>query len=374
MGRKILTARARRAGLREPEKTPAELGFRLPAEWEPHEATWMGWPHNLKDWPGKFGPIPWVYGEIARKISAGETLRVLVNSKWHEAMARRVLSRAGANLSAIEFLRFPTDRGWTRDSGPMFLVRDSAGPAPREVAIIRFRFNAWARYDDWRNDDAVPEAAAHALGCRIFHARLEEREIVLEGGSIDSNGRGTFLTTEECLLDPQIQVRNAGFGKEETEKALQTFLGAKNVLWLGRGIAGDDTHGHVDDLCRFVGPRTVVLASEDNPHEQNYAALQENRERLQEMRLEDGSRIEVVPLPMPSPLYFQGQRLPASYANFYVSNAAVLVPTFNDSKDRVALGILGELFRDRPVVGIHAADLVWGLGTLHCLTHEQPAK
>ena len=372
MGRKIVAAQsARRAVAESSPKTPAELGFRLPAEWEPHEATWIGWPHNRTDWPGKFAAIPWVYGEIARKISAGETLRVLVNSKEHEAQARRVLARASANLSAIQFFRFQTNRGWTRDSGPMFIRRD--GPSA-EVAIVRFRFNAWSRYPDWQKDDAVPERAARALGCRLFRARVGGRDIVIEGGSIDGNGRGTILATEECLLDPNVQVRNPGLSREEVEEALRDFLGATNILWLGRGIAGDDTHGHVDDFCRFVGPRTVVLCREQYPNDLNFRALEESRERLQGMRLEDGSKIEVVPLPMPAPLYFHKQCLPASYANFYISNAAVLVPTFNDPQDRVALDILAKLFRDRPVVGIHAVDLVWGLGTLHCLTHEQPAR
>lgn len=352
------------------EKTPAELGFRLPAEWEPHEATWIGWPHQLTDWPGKFGPIPWVYAEIARKITAGEILRVLVNSKEHEAKARKYLRRAGVDLSRVEFFRFPTNRGWTRDSGPIFVRRDSP---QAENAIIRFRFNGWARYDDWQHDDRVPERAAPALGCKLFRAKIGGRDFVLEGGSIDGNGRGTLLTTEECLLDPTVQVRNPGMSREQIETALRDALGATNVLWLGKGIAGDDTHGHVDDLCRFVNPRTVVLASEVDPKEENYAALRENRARLEGMRLEDGSKIEVVPIPMPAPLIFDGQRLPASYANFYISNAAVIVPTFNDPNDRRALGILGELFHDRPVVGVHAVDLVWGLGTLHCLTHEQPA-
>jgi agmatine deiminase len=346
------------------------MGFRMPAEWERHEATWIGWPHQLTDWPGKFGPIPWVYAEISRRICAGEILRVLMNSKQQQARALRVLKRVGADLARIEFFRFPTNRGWTRDSGPIFIRRD--GP-PAETAILRFRFNGWARYNDWQKDDAIPERAARALGCKLIRARTGGRDLVLEGGSIDVNGRGTLLTTEECLLDPNVQTRNPGMGREEIERALKGFLGVTHVLWLGRGIAGDDTHGHVDDLCRFVGPRTVVLVSEEDPHEANYQVLQENRERLEGMRLEDGSRIEVVPLPMPSPLYFQGQRLPASYANFYISNAAVLVPTFNDPRDRIALGILAELFQDRPVVGIHAVDLVWGLGTLHCLTHEQPA-
>jgi agmatine deiminase len=208
----------------------------------------------------------------------------------------------------------------------------------------------------------------------MFQVKVKGREFVLEGGCIDVNGRGTLIATEECLLDQENQARNPGFTRQEIEATLRDYLGVSNLLWLGRGIAGDDTHGHIDDICRFVGPRTVVLCQEDDPDDPNYQPLQENRERLEGMRLEDGSRVEVVPVPMPTPLYLDGQRLPASYANFYIANAAVLVPTFNDPKDHVALGTLAELFRDRPVVGIHAVDLVWGLGTLHCLTQQQPAQ
>ena len=343
----------------------------MPAEWEPHEATWIGWPHNLTDWPCKFTPIPWVYGESARKMAPGEIVRILVNSKAHESKARRVLERVGVDPARVEFFRFPTNRGWTRDFGPMFVSRRGTRP---DVAIVRFGFTGWAKYPDWRKDCQVPTRAARALRCRLFDARLKGREVVLEGGSIDVNGRGTLLTTEECLLDPATQVRNPGLSRKEIETAFRQDLGITNVLWLGKGITGDDTHGHVDDLARFVGPRTVALCMEDNPHDPNYAVLQENRERLEGMRVEDGSRIEVVALPMPSPLRFEGQRLPASYANFYIANAAVLVPTFNDPKDRLALGTLAEVFRDRPVIGIHAVDLVWGLGTLHCLTQQQPAN
>ncbi|MBZ5670347.1 MAG: agmatine deiminase family protein [Acidobacteriia bacterium] len=354
----------------DPGQTPAALGYRLPAEWEPHEATWIGWPHNLTDWPRKFAPIPWVYGEIVRKIAPGETVRILVNSKAHEEGARRILTRIGVDLARVEFFRFPTDRGWTRDFGPMFLKR--SGPRP-DVAILRGGFTGWAKYPNWHKDCQVPARAARALHRRLFEAKVKRRTFVLEGGSIDANGRGTLLTTEECLLDPITQVRNPGLSRKEVEAALQEFLGVTKVLWLGKGIAGDDTHGHVDDLGRFVGPRTMVLCQEKNPHDTNYRPLEENWERAQDMRLEDGSKLEVVPLPMPGPLYLDGQRLPASYANFYIANAAVLVPTFNDPQDRVALGTLAELFPDRPVVGIHAVDLVWGLGTLHCLTHEQPS-
>jgi agmatine deiminase len=350
------------------------LGFRLPAESEPHEATWVAWPHNRTDWPGRFGPIPWVYADIVRKLTSGEKARILVNSATHQSRARRLLERVGVDFTQVEFLRIATNRGWTRDYGPMFVRRPSgAGHRPGEVAIVRFRFNAWAKYPDWQLDDRVAERGARALGQRLFVARYKGRRIVLEGGAIDVNGRGSLIATEECLLDPAVQARNSGINRAEMVSIFQEFLGVKNVLWLGRGIAGDDTHGHVDDFCRFTGPRAAVLCQETNPRDINYRPLEENRERLEGMRLEDGSRLEVARLPMPEPIYFGGRRLPASYANFYIANAAVLVPTFNDAKDRLALGILAELFPDRPVVGIHSLDLVWGLGTLHCMTQQQPA-
>jgi len=341
----------------------------MPAEWEPHAATWIAWPHNKSDWPGRFGPIPWVFAEIVRKIAPGEQLRILVGDGT-AAQARRVLAAVGVDLEQIDFLRIPTDRGWTRDTGPIFVRHE--GP-PARLAIARFHFNAWAKYPEWKKDDRIPERAAARYKYKLFPIRAGKRDMVLEGGSIEVNGRGTLITTEECLLDPEVQVRNPGLGRSELEKALGDALGVTNVLWLGRGIAGDDTHGHVDDLCRFVDPRTVVLCQEANGRDANYRALRENRERLEGMRLEDGSRIEVVELPMPAPLVFKGQRLPASYANFYVANAAVLVPTFNDPNDQRALGTLSELFHDRPVVGVHAVDLVWGLGTIHCLTQQEPA-
>jgi len=286
----------------------------------------------------------------------------------------------GVDLSSVAFFRIPTNRGWTRDYGPIFLNRDQpapgeSSPAARgggELAIARFRFNAWAKYPDWSKDDLVAERVARRLGCRLFPIRVQGRLLVLEGGSIEVNGRGTLLTTEECLLDSTVQVRNPGLGRTEVEEALRAALGVRNIIWLGRGIAGDDTHGHIDDFCRFVNPSTVVLCREQDSSDANYRPLEENRERLEGVRLENGSRLEIVPLPMPAPLFFNGQRLPASYANFYISNAGVLVPTFNDPKDRIAIGVLSELFADRPVVGIHAVDLVWGLGTIHCLTREQP--
>jgi agmatine deiminase len=341
----------------------------MPAEWEPHQATWLAWPHNARDWPGKLAAIPFVYAQIVRRVSEGETVRLLVNGPEEERRARRVLSRSGVDLARVDFHRFPTDRVWTRDSGPIFVRR--AGGAR---AIVHFRFNAWAKYPDFRRDARNPERAAAALGLPLLPAAHRGRPVVLEGGAIDVNGAGSILATEECLLDPAVQVRNPGFGREDYEAVFREHLGAGNAIWLGRGIAGDDTHGHVDDLCRFTGPRTIVLCREDDPDDPNHAALAENRERLQGARLEDGSRPEVVELPMPGPVVFAGQRLPASYANFYACNAAVLVPTFDDPADREALGILAELFRDRPVIGIHALDLVWGLGTLHCLSQQEPRE
>ena len=281
-----------------------------------------------------------------------------------------MLARAGADLGQTEFIACPTNRGWTRDSGPLFVKRRGRRGTP---AIVNFHFNAWARYPHWQKDRRIPATAAWHLGLELVEARAAGRDFVLEGGSVEVNGAGTLLATEECLLDQGRFARNPGLGRSEVENALRTFLGASRVVWLGRGIAGDDTHGHVDDLCRFVRRDTVVLARETNPADENYRPLAENRERLQGLRIEDESRLSVVPLPMPEPLYFRGIRLPASYANFYISNSAVLVPTFNDPNDRVALGVLSDLFRDRPVIGIHAVDLVLGLGTLHCLTQQEPA-
>ena len=344
---------------------------RMPAEWEPHEATWLGWPHNASDWPGKLAAIHWVYGEMVRKISPREPLRILVNSNAHEQRARRFLTKIGVESSHIEWFRLPTNRGWTRDFGPIF-VKGVGGSS--HVSIARFRFNAWARYPDWKKDDAIPVRLSRKLNIPLRPIHHFGRDVVLEGGSIDVNGMGTLLTTEECLLHPTVQVRNPGLSKKDYETVFKDSLGATQVIWLGQGIAGDDTHGHVDDVCRFVGPKTVVLCQEKNSRDENYRPLAENRERLEGVILRDQSRLDVVPLPMPGPLYFEGRRLPASYANFYISNAAVLVPTFNDPNDRIALGILAELIKDRPVVGIHAVDLVWGFGTIHCLTQQQPAS
>ncbi|MGQ9799638.1 MAG: agmatine deiminase family protein [Ignavibacterium sp.] len=340
--------------------------YRLPAEWEKHEATWIGWPANKEDWPGKFTPIPWVYGEIVRYISREEKVRIIVQSKNHQQKALNVLKSVHANLNNIEFFILKTDRNWLRDAGPQF-VKDENG----KTILVNFRFNAWAKYDNYKLDAKIPKMISEKLNLKSIVAIHKNKEVVLEGGSIDYNGTGTIITTEECLLDENTQVRNPGFTKEDYEDVFRKYLGVTNVIWLGKGIAGDDTHGHVDDITRFVNRNTIVTVIETKANDENYIPLMENRERLKDARLEDGSIPEIIELPMPSPVIFKGQRLPASYANFYISDYAVLVPTFNDANDKIALGILSELFEDRPVIGIHAVDLVWGLGTLHCLTHEQ---
>jgi agmatine deiminase len=354
--------------------TPAALGYAMPAEWEPHEATWLGWPHCESDWPDKLDTIRWVYGEMVRKISAGELVRILVRSKAEEKFARSYLKRAHANLRNVQFVVHSTNRGWTRDSGPIFVKRRAEkGKQESETAIVHFHFNAWAKYRNWQLDTRVPETAAKLLKKRLFDARLDGKPFVIEGGGIELNGRGTLLTTEECYLHPKIQVRNPGMTRGQYDAQFKKYLGVKNVLWLVAGPVGDDTHGHIDDVARFVNPRTLVLIKETNRRDINYKPLAENWERVRELRLEDGSRPEVIALPMPAPLHYKNWRLPASYANFYICNACVIVPTFNDPNDRIALGTLGELFRDRPVVGIHAVDLVLGFGSLHCLTQQQPA-
>ncbi len=346
---------------------PARLGFRLPAEWEPHEAVWIAWPHQRDDWPGKFSPIPWVYTEIVRHLHLSEKVCILVNDTASERQARRRMQKASVDLRRVEFFVLPTNRVWTRDYGPIFLT-DAGG----KVAITDWAYNAWAKYDNWRLDDAVPAHLADRLGLESWQPMSGTRRVVLEGGSIDGNGEGLLLTTEECLLSP-MQARNPGLSRQDLEQVLADYLGARKVLWLGRGIDGDDTHGHVDDLARFVGPRTVVAVREDDPADPNHAPLRENLERLRGMTDLEGRPLEVHTLPMPGPLFFDGQRLPASYANFYIANDRVLAPTFNDPNDRRALGILADLFPGRTVVGIHAVDLVLGLGTLHCLTMQQPA-
>ena len=332
--------------------TPRALGFRMPAEWEPHEATWLAWPHNEEDWPGRFAPIPWVYGEIVRKLSAVERVRILVRDEDLRESARQVLEKVGVNMAAVEFHLRPTDRVWTRDFAPLFLKNVQG-----EVAAVKFNFNGWAKYENHLLDDAAGRAIP---GVRW------QPDMVLEGGSIDVNGAGLLLTTEECLLS-SVQARNPSLTREQLESRLSDYLGIDRVLWLNNGIFGDDTHGHIDDLARFTDPESIVIVSEDDPADPNHAPLAENFARTQSMPL------RVRKLPMPKPLWFDGVRLPASYANFYIANKTVLVPTFNDPNDRVALQTLSECFPNRQVVGINCVELVWGLGTLHCMTQQQPS-
>jgi agmatine deiminase len=342
----------------------------MPAEWERHEATWLAWPHNPEDWPGKFQAIPWLYAEIVRLLARNERVHLLVQDEKEQRRAISILERAHANLQNVSLHQWPTDRVWTRDSGPIF-VRNAKG----EVALTNWRFNAWAKYPDWHLDDQIPGRAAELLGMPQWQPMIdvggEPRRLVLEGGSIDTNGHGVLLTTEECLLS-EVQQRNPGVSREQLEQAFSDFLGIDKVIWLGLGIAGDDTHGHVDDITRFVGPTTIVTAVEPDTRDYNHKPLAENLERLKSARAQDGKQFTIVELPLPRPVVFRNQRLPASYANFYIANGLVLMPTFHDPNDRIALGILADLFPDREVVGIHAVDLVWGLGTLHCMTQQQP--
>lgn len=346
--------------------SPKSLGFRIPAEWEPHLATWIAWPHNHGDWPGKFVPILWVYAEIVRHLAASERVCILI-SRAARKRVQKILEEAAADLKQVEFHDVATDRVWTRDYGPIFLVNDKG-----KVAYLNWHFNAWAKYSNWRRDDRVAEKVGRHLGLRSWQPMLHDKRVVLEGGSIDVNGGGLLLTTEECLLD-SVQARNPELTRQDLETIFANYLGTEKVIWLGRGIAGDDTHGHVDDIARFTGPGTVVAVREKNSADPNHVPLEENWRRLHDFQDHPGKKLEIVPLPMPAPLWFRGQRLPASYANFYIANDRVLVPTFNDPNDRRALGILADLFPGRKIIGIHAVDLVWGLGTLHCLTQQQPA-
>lgn len=348
-------------------QTPADLGYRMPAEWEPHDATWLSWPHEVTDWPGKFPTIPWAFAEIVRLLSAVELVYLLVENRAAETRVRLLLKKAGANLAAVDFFHLPTDRGWMRDSGPI-CAKNQDG----KVGLNHFAFNGWAKYPNHKKDAQVIAKANRKLKLNVWQPEHKNRRVVLEGGSIDVNGRGTLLTTEECLLS-KIQDRNPGFTRQDYEEVFREYLGVRKVLWLNRGIAGDDTHGHVDDLTRFVNPTTVVTIVEEDPHDENYAPLQENLARLKTMTDQDGKPLCVETLPMPKAIYFDGQRLPASYANFYIANKIVIVPTFNDSNDRVALNKLAELFPNREIIGVACRDLVLGLGTLHCMTQQQPS-
>ena len=365
---------ARRPGRRRspragPAPTPLALGYHMPAEWEPHAATWLAWPHEPSDWPGKFDAVPWVIAEIARHLQSAERIRLIVRNRGERARAARLLSASGVALARVDFVTAATDRSWTRDFLPLGVVRHRRGQ--RELAAVKWRFNGWARYRNHAADDAAGRRIAARLDVPTYFPEIAGRRVVLEGGAVDVDGQGTLLATEQCLLSGR-QARNRVLGRAGMEAVLRDFLGVEKVLWLGEGIAGDDTGGHVDDFARFVAPGRVVLAHETDRRDPNYRPLRAARERLRAARDARGRRLEVIPLPMPRPVRFAGERLPASYANFYIGTGTVLVPTFNDPNDRIALGILADLFPRRTVVGIHATDFVLGLGTIHCSTQQEP--
>ncbi len=371
---------------------PAALGYRMPAEWEPHSATWLAWPHYHADWPGKFEPIPWVYAEIIRNLAKHERVELIVNGAVAAREARKILKLADALSPNIRFHRWPTNRVWLRDSGCILLVpkagfaradsrgrlspheskRVGAETPERHPLALKFRFNAWAKYSNWRQDEKIGSLMAKAAHAKEIRPASMGARIVLEGGSIDVNGAGTILTTEECLLS-KVQERNPHMARVHYEKAFADYLGAPHTIWLGRGIVGDDTHGHVDDLTRFVSRDTVITMVEPDSKDVNHAPLRANLRRLQAARDQNGKQLTVVELPLPQPVVFEGRRLPASYANFYIANGIVLAPVFNRPNDRIALNTLAQLFPAREIVPIYSGDFIWGLGAMHCMTQQQPA-
>jgi agmatine deiminase len=344
--------------------------YRMPAEWEPHRATWIAWPHHEPDWPGKLGPIPWVYAEIARVLAAHEPVEILCHSDDVRERAHVALAAHDVRLDRVRLHIVPSDRVWLRDSAPTGVHGPDGG-----VTLLNWAFNGWAKYDNFQLDAGVGAAIAALAGApRVEPARPDGRgRLVLEGGGIEVNGAGALLVTEEWLLSDR-QVRNPGLARADYERLFAEWLGATRTIWLGEGCVGDDTHGHIDDIARFVARDVVVLAHEDDPADENHARSLDNLRRLERAAEEPGQpAFRVVTLPFPRPVIMDGQRLPASYANFYIANSVVLVPTFNDPNDRVALNTLAELMPGHSIVGIHSVDLVWGLGTLHCLTQQEPA-
>jgi agmatine deiminase len=340
----------------------------MPAEWEPHRATWISWPHHEPDWPGKLPAIPWVYAEIARVIADHEPVEILCHSDGVLEAARGALDAHGVRRDRIRLHVVPTDRVWLRDSAPTG-VMDASG----QIVLVDWAFNGWAKYDNWQRDVEVGQAIGAITGLpRVTPMRPDTGEpIVLEGGGIEVNGRGLMLVTEEWLLS-HVQIRNPGLGRREYERIFAEWLGVQRTIWLGEGCVGDDTHGHIDDVARFVDAHTVVLAFEEDPRDANHARSVDNRRRLEHAAASGAGPLRIVTLPFPRPVVMSGERLPASYANFYIANGVVIVPTFNDPNDRVALNVLADLMPAHRVVGIHAVDLVWGLGTLHCLTQQEP--
>jgi agmatine deiminase len=343
----------------------------MPAEWESHRATWIAWPHHEPDWPGKFGPIPWVYAEIVRVLAMHEAVEILCQSEEVRESARGIIDAHGVRRDRVRFHIVPTDRVWLRDSAPIS-VRDESG----DIVLLDWRFNAWAKYENWARDDRVGAAVASITGLRREEPTRPDdgQRLVLEGGGIEVNGDGLLLVTEEWLLS-DVQQRNPGLSRTDYEQIFATWLGINQTIWLGEGCVGDDTHGHIDDIARFVAKDTVVLAVEPDPSDENHARSMDNLHRLEQASKAPGvAALRIVTLPFPRAVIMNGERLPASYANFYIANDVVLVPTFNDANDRVVLDILANLMPARTIVGIHAVDLVWGLGTLHCLTQQEPRR
>jgi agmatine deiminase len=350
--------------MNQPINTPAALGYRMPAEWELHEATWLSWPHKEASWPGKFEPVPAIFAALTKRLTESELVRINVADEDFAERVRVELRKASVDLSRVSFHFNPTNDAWCRDHGPLYVVRERDGQ--RERAINDWGYNAWGnKYPPYDLDDVVPTRIA-----REFNEPLFTPDIVMEGGSLDVNGQGTLLTTESCLLNPN---RNPHLTKAQIEQYLRDYLGVTHFLWLGDGIVGDDTDGHIDDLTRFTSADTIVTVIEEDPDDENYQPLQENYERLQTMRDQDGQPFRIVTMPMPGALYFEEQRLPASYANFYIANTSVLVPTYHHANDARALATLQSLFPTRQVIGLDCTDLVWGLGALHCVTQQQPA-
>ena len=345
-------------------RTPAELGYRMPAEWQPHRGTWLSWPHKEASWPGRFGPVPGIFARMVAELAEGEEVHLNVAGPPMEEDVRSLLADEGVGTANVFFHHHPTNDAWCRDHGPVFIEREAAGV--REQAIVDWRYNAWGgKYPPWDLDDVIPTRIARELGVPVFAPG-----IVMEGGSIDVNGRGTLLTTEACLLNPN---RNPDLSRREIERYLHDYLGVNHILWLGEGIEGDDTDGHVDDLTRFVDEGTVVTVVEEDPTDPNFGPLQDNLERLSRMTDQDGRPLRIETLPMPPPLYHEEQRLPASYANFYIGNRVILTPGYDPERDAAACATLQRLFPERRVAVIASADLVWGLGAFHCVTQQWPS-
>jgi agmatine deiminase len=337
---------------------------RMPAEWEAHEATWISWPHHEPDWPGKIEPVGWVYAEIVRILSAHERVEILCHDSSVRSRATAALNAHAVDPKGYRIHLVPTDRVWLRDSAPTGVIAPDGS-----VELVNWRFNAWAKYDNYEMDADVGAAIEKITGLTRVVPMCGDEVPVLEGGAIDCDGAGSLLVTEECLLST-IQQRNPDLDRAGYEQVFSDYLGINRTIWLGEGCMGDDTHGHIDDIARFVAPGTIALAFEEDPADENHLRSVDNLRRLE---LTGGDPLRIVKLPYPRPVIMNGERLPASYANFYIANGVVIVPTFNDANDRVALNTLAELFPDREIVGVHAVDLVWGLGTLHCLTQQQPA-